>query len=85
MHIPITILIDSALVIPPENRFSLQKTILDFHIQQNNDVLLINPPSWLVLFGWIEMVFQLPTFFIGVYKLINSEYLVIIFSMSSPF
>lgn len=65
LHIPITVLIDSALAIPKEYQLNVQKSLLEFHIGQNKDFLLANPPYWLTVFGWIELVLQLPFFFIG--------------------
>lgn len=74
LHIPITVLIDSALAIPKEYQLNIQKSLLEFHIGQNKDFLLANPPSWLTVFGWIELVLQLPFFFIGAAALFKSEY-----------
>jgi hypothetical protein len=69
IHIPITILIDSGLTIPHEYQPEIQKRIISFHISQNKDFLLQSPPTWLVLFGWIEVLFQLPLFFLAAYAL----------------
>lgn len=74
LHIPITVLIDSALAIPPKYQLDIQKTILEFHISENKDFLLARPPSWLRVFGWIELVLQLPLFFVGAVCLYKSEY-----------
>ncbi|ODV96054.1 hypothetical protein PACTADRAFT_2356 [Pachysolen tannophilus NRRL Y-2460] len=63
IHIPITVLIDSTLVIPKEFQLELQKTILSFHISSNNDFLLAGDVElWLKIFGLIEILFQLPFF-----------------------
>ncbi|CDR45997.1 CYFA0S21e00518g1_1 [Cyberlindnera fabianii] len=62
LHIPITVLIDSALVIPTQWQPSFQKAIIEFHTSSNNDYLLLSPPDWLVVFGWVEILFQLPLF-----------------------
>lgn len=62
-HIPITILIDSCLVIDPEHRLAIQRFLVDFHISANRDFLLQNPPLWLQVFGAFELFFQLPVFF----------------------
>lgn len=69
LHIPITILIDSSLVISKEYLFPFQRDLIEFHITSNKDFLLENPPFLLVIFGWIEVLFQLPFFFIGAYYL----------------
>ncbi|GEQ66746.1 hypothetical protein JCM33374_g409 [Metschnikowia sp. JCM 33374] len=69
LHIPITVLIDSCLVIPREYRHWVQASLVDFHVQQNKDFLLQNPPLWLQVFGAFELFFQLPVFFIAAYKL----------------
>lgn len=74
LHIPITVLVDSALAIPHGHQLSLQKSLIGIQVEQNKDFLLANPPSWLVVFGWIELVVQLPFFVIGSVALYKSEY-----------
>lgn len=69
LHIPITILIDSCLVLPSSQRLGIQNTLVDFHIQTNKDFLLANPPLWLKIFGAFEILFQLPFFFVGAWAL----------------
>lgn len=63
IHIPITILIDSNIVVPIEYAFEISKKILNFHIETNHDFLLRERPIWFQIFGLIELVFQLPLFF----------------------
>lgn len=74
IHIPVTILIDSCLVLPPHMRWPIQEAILNYHIAQNKDFLLIHSPLWLSAAGAIELVFQLPFFFVGAYSLLYSAY-----------
>lgn len=69
LHVPITVLIDSSLAIPREYQPQMQQMIIKFHVSTNKDFLLQSPPVWLVVFGWIELVFQLPFFFIAAYAL----------------
>ncbi|KAL6451477.1 hypothetical protein SBY92_002819 [Candida maltosa Xu316] len=73
IHIPVTILIDSSIVIPPEYQLSITKVILDFHISTNHDILLAHPQTWFKVFGAVEVVFQLPLFFYFVYKLLAGQ------------
>ncbi|ODQ82094.1 hypothetical protein BABINDRAFT_170629 [Babjeviella inositovora NRRL Y-12698] len=73
LHIPITVLIDSSLVIPPAHRPLLQQQILKFHFEQNKDFLLVNVRNWLWCFGIIEMVFQLPFFAWAAYRLLGRK------------
>ncbi|CDF90900.1 ZYBA0S09-00276g1_1 [Zygosaccharomyces bailii CLIB 213] len=61
LHIPITILIDSAVVIPP--KFRIAGWLLERHIAQNNDFLLCDRPMWLQVFVALELTVQLPLFF----------------------
>ncbi|OWB73256.1 hypothetical protein B5S31_g2990 [[Candida] boidinii] len=75
LHIPITIVIDSTLVIPVSIQHEIQKNFLKFHIEQNKDFLLQAPlEKWLVMFGLIEMIFQLPFFIICVFNFIKNKY-----------
>lgn len=69
VHIPITILIDLCLVVPPASRHWVQQLAVKFHIDSNKDFLLQAPPLWLQYFGAFEMFFQLPLFFIAAYGL----------------
>lgn len=63
VHIPITIFMDSALVVPAEYRFLFASALLDFHISTNKDFMLVSTPIWLKVFGLFELLFQLPLFF----------------------
>lgn len=65
LHFIITCLIDVVLVVPREYLTSFQLNLVNFHISEYKDFLLQNPPNWLVFFGWIEVLFQLPLFFLG--------------------
>ncbi|CAN3376732.1 hypothetical protein DIURU_001516 [Diutina rugosa] len=69
VHIPITIFMDSNLVVPREYQWSQSLKLLDFHIATNNDILLIDRPDWLQVFGAFELLFQLPLFFYFVYMM----------------
>lgn len=62
LHVPITVFVDSNLVIPSEYQLSISKAILNFHLEANKDFLLVTLPLWLKVFGLIELVFQLPLF-----------------------
>ena len=71
MHIPITLIIDSCIIIPEEQRFQFQKQFLEFHISSNKDFLLVSLPLWLKVFGLFELFVQLPFFAIGAYMLVK--------------
>lgn len=60
LHIPITLLIDSSVVVPP--KYHPASRLVEWHIAQNNDFLLWEKPTWLYWFVVIELVFQLPLF-----------------------
>lgn len=65
LHVPITIVMDSTMVIPPRHQLAIQRTLLRIHIAENKDFLLLTLPLWLQVFGWFEMVVQLPVFVVG--------------------
>lgn len=69
VHIPITVLIDSCIVVPPQHQLALSLWILDFHVTTNKDILLIDSPVWFQAFGAVELVFQLPLFFYATHHL----------------
>ena len=73
VHIPITVLIDSCLVVPSEYRHWVQEAMVNLHIRLNKDFLLQDPPLWLQVFGLFELLFQLPLFFVAAYKLYYSH------------
>ncbi|CDK26241.1 unnamed protein product [Kuraishia capsulata CBS 1993] len=74
LHIPITVIIDSCLVIPPNRRLALQQIIFQFHIETNKDYLLVKTPDWLYYFGLFELVFQLPFFVYAVLNFTNGAF-----------
>ncbi|GAV54834.1 hypothetical protein ZYGR_0AS01570 [Zygosaccharomyces rouxii] len=61
LHIPITLLIDSAVVLPP--KFHIAGWLLSKQIEDNNDFLLWDRPLWLQAFVTLELAVQLPLFF----------------------
>ncbi|ODV58684.1 Ema19p ASCRUDRAFT_28551, partial [Ascoidea rubescens DSM 1968] len=64
IHIPITILVDANIVLPKQYQIGF---FLNYHIKQNKDFLLVDIPTWLKAAGWIELIFQLPFFFISLH------------------
>ncbi|KAH3685761.1 hypothetical protein WICPIJ_003280 [Wickerhamomyces pijperi] len=69
LHLVITCLIDIVLVVPREYLTEFQLNLINFHISEYKDFLLQDPPKWLVLFGWVEVLFQLPLFLFGAISL----------------
>ncbi|RKP31017.1 hypothetical protein METBISCDRAFT_26951 [Metschnikowia bicuspidata] len=69
IHIPITILMDSSIIVPQKYLYPTQQYLVDLHLLANKDFLLQNPPLWLKYFGAFEVFFQLPFFFIATYML----------------
>lgn len=65
-HIAATVLVDATVVVPDQFLFPLQKRLAQLHISTNNDFLLAAPPNYLKLFVWIELLFQLPFFFVAI-------------------
>lgn len=68
IHIPITVIIDSTLVIPSQWQLPVQKLVVSTHIQQNNDFMLEILPFWLKVFGAFELFVQLPIFVVSIVK-----------------
>lgn len=69
IHIPITVVMDSCLVIPAESRHWIQQFLLDFHLDVNKDFLIDHPPIWLQVFGLFELFVQLPIFVLAPFAL----------------
>lgn len=67
IHIPITIIMDSTIVVPP--KFNFQTFLIQFHINQNKDFLMVLKPLWFQTFVWVELLFQLPFFFAALYMI----------------
>ncbi|KAK9380404.1 transmembrane protein 6/97 [Kockiozyma suomiensis] len=65
IHTLITAFVDSATIIPNEYLLDVQSTLLELHIEMNNDPLVRNPPAWFVIFVIIEIAFQLPFFVVA--------------------
>lgn len=65
IHIPMTAVMDSCLLIKEENRLPIQQFLNDVHISMNKDFLMVDTPLWLKVFGLFELAFQLPLFVIG--------------------
>lgn len=69
IHIPVTIVMDSTLVVPEQFQYDFQKYLINLHIDYNKDFLSLAPPFWLKIFVCFELFFQLPVFFLGPYYL----------------
>ncbi|SMN20045.1 similar to Saccharomyces cerevisiae YLR050C Putative protein of unknown function [Maudiozyma saulgeensis] len=61
IHIPLTIFIDSTICFSPMTE-TLNRMI-EWHISENNDFLLLEKPSWFFWMVVVELIFQLPAFF----------------------
>lgn len=68
-HIPITLVMDSTIVVPPRFQLGFQKMLLAFHLRQNKDFLLVELPLWLRISGAFELFVQLPIFVLALYAL----------------
>ncbi|KAK9338957.1 transmembrane protein 6/97 [Lipomyces starkeyi] len=74
LHIFITLIIDSAGVIPPDSRPTFQKALLKIQIEENKDPLMANVPVWLYTFIGVEVLFQLPVFIGGAWGLYKADF-----------
>lgn len=71
VHIPITVFIDSSVVIPPKWQLGAAQRVVNDHIAKQHDFLLSEKPEWLYWFVLLELVMQLPLFGYFVGKLWN--------------
>ncbi|KAK9470268.1 transmembrane protein 6/97 [Dipodascopsis tothii] len=69
LHVFITIVIDSGVVVPAQYRPRFQQNLLDIQILKNRDPLLADVPPWFYLFVWIEVLVQLPFFVYGAWAM----------------
>ncbi|KJE93306.1 hypothetical protein CAOG_009746 [Capsaspora owczarzaki ATCC 30864] len=72
-HIPISILIDFQAILPRDwfPKFALDATA--WYTEAFGDYLLANPPQWYKSFIWIELIFQLPFFFVAFYGILTRK------------
>lgn len=75
IHTLITAFVDSATIIPNEYLLDVQSTLLELHIEMNNDPLVRNPPAWFVIFVIIEIAFQLPFFVVAAIAFYKGTYI----------
>ena len=68
IHIPVTLLIDSSVIIPKQYHLNLTNILVNLHVSQNKDILLLYPQTWFKTFIFIECIFQLPLFIYFVWK-----------------
>ena len=71
-HVPATILIDSQAIVPEKYVPSLPK-VVEVHIKQNDDFLMLEQPMWLKSFIVCEILVQLPMFYVLLRKLRKEE------------
>ena len=74
LHIVITLIADIQGVLPAwvlEQHYPqvLRQLVLDY-TEQTQDETLTNPPVWMQSMLWMEVVFQLPFFFVALYALL---------------
>lgn len=62
LHLFITLLIDSAIVLPENWVLRFQRQLLDLHVRLNSDLIVQTKPIWLQTFVWVEILFQTPFF-----------------------
>lgn len=60
VHIPLTIFIDSTICLPPMT--DGLKAMIEWHVAENNDFLLLEKPAWFFWMVVVELLFQLPAF-----------------------
>lgn len=69
VHIPVSILVDSNLIVPRQYQWGPSLALFDWHKQTNHDFLLDQLPLWLQVFGAIELLFQTPLFVYCLYAI----------------
>lgn len=73
IHIPISLLVDSAIAVPPEWWLPFQKTLAGIQINDNKDALFAARPIWLQSFVWVEILIQVPFFAWAAGKLLQGN------------
>lgn len=86
MHIPATLLLDLQTLYASNLRPTWLHNLFESYLESYNDPIIcgavgrwepLNPTSWLWIrsFLWMEALFQLPLFFLGIYHLSKGSYL----------
>eukprot|EP00126_Sphaerothecum_destruens_P007903 Sdes_comp20030_c0_seq1m12790 len=82
-HIPITILFDSRVIFPQSYYPKFACQLFDWYISNFHDPIMTPPhPPWLSAIILFELIFQLPFFFVAVYALTQSKFLLLRYSTS---
>ncbi|KAB8283615.1 transmembrane protein 6/97 [Yarrowia lipolytica] len=71
IHFVITLMVDGGFAIPAAYKLPGQQFMEDFHVASNKDFIVLEKPAWFMSFIWIEILFQLPFFVYGAYKLLT--------------
>ena len=72
-HIPITLFVDGQAALPSSIYPSALKDLQTFYINEFKDPLMTSLPTWFQIAVWIEVLFQLPYFFLAIKWLLEGS------------
>lgn len=70
-HIPISIFIDSQVLLPKWIFPTQALELKSWYCSTFKDIMMINPPAWYKVFVYCEFIFQFPFFFVATYAFIK--------------
>ncbi|KAJ3412760.1 Transmembrane protein 97 [Chytridiales sp. JEL 0842] len=74
LHIPITVLVDSQIVLAPYITYpTFASDAVAQYVEMCNDFLVGNPPVWFQAIIWAEIFYQFPFFFYAIWGLITDS------------
>jgi hypothetical protein len=71
-HVPITLCMDAQIVLKSYFPRVLQE-VIEWYVSTYGDFLIANPPVWFKSIVALEIIFQLPFFFVAIYALIRKR------------
>jgi len=74
LHVPATALIDAQALVKDKALIpTFAREILEFHVEQNRDFLMLDPAPWLKSFIFCECFLQLPTLVLLLRKFLRKD------------
>ena len=73
LHIPITLVIDAQVILPPQYYPNWCRELLNMWVEMSGDTLMMQHPLWFKSLVLSELLFQLPFFFVAVFAFTYKE------------
>ncbi|KAG4024951.1 hypothetical protein MFRU_077g00180 [Monilinia fructicola] len=73
IHIPVMFLMDLQTLYPPSLTPTFLTSIKNFYITTYNDQFFISPPSYFILFTWLELLVHVPVSFWAIRALLRDS------------